>query len=70
MSVGKYKSFYDLLDKAEWEGGLIEMVCNYGLKSEQLPDDAPEGFAEAIDSLNHYAVEVVRLANKWEEENE
>lgn len=59
------------LNKAEWEGGLIEAVGSYGLTSDYLDDSAPDGFKEAIDTLSHHCMQAnlaARAIEEWAEE--
>lgn len=41
----KFDTFRDFADKVDWEGGVLESI-NYGLRAEDIPSDAPEGFAD------------------------
>jgi len=39
MAVDKYDTACDFLAKADWEGGLAELVVGYGVTEGQVPDE-------------------------------
>jgi hypothetical protein len=50
-TVTTYANRQDLANKAEWEGGIIDMLFGYGLKPEDVPEDDTElreAIAEAL----------------------
>ena len=46
--MSKYASSGELAAKADWEGGLDEMIFGYGLELKDLPDDMPAHIVNAI----------------------
>jgi hypothetical protein len=47
----RYPTRQALANKAEWEGGVLDMLFGYGLKPEDVPADDPElreAIAEAL----------------------
>jgi len=53
----------ELADKVEWEGGVYDAVCLYGLKPEYLPDDTPPEVVEAWTAL--YNSDPIKIINNW-----
>lgn len=37
----KYNSVFDLASKADWEGGIEELMFGYGIDVSELPDGTP-----------------------------
>jgi len=54
----------DLAAKADWEGGLCEAIFGYGLKSSDLPKNAPSEIKQAFRALEAVKPQV-DLLNKW-----
>lgn len=41
-----YSNVYELASKADWEGGITEMLYGYGIDIDDLPSDTPLGIVE------------------------
>lgn len=62
--MSKYVSSSDLKQKADWEGGILELIFGYGLSAKDLPDDLPGDIRTAfyilisagtwVDLINEY----------------
>lgn len=40
--MARYESRQEIADKADWEGGTLDLVFGYGLSVEDLPEDDQE----------------------------
>lgn len=49
--MSKYPSREDLAEKADWEGGILELVFGYGMSQEELPDNTPGPVRDAFTRL-------------------
>ncbi len=54
----------DLAAKIDWEGGLAESIFGYGMKSSELPDNAPAAVKQAWKQLEEVRPQA-DLINKW-----
>lgn len=64
----------EFADKVDWEGGLYEAVTSYGLKPEDLDDDAPPAlvvllvrFKEAADKAAHLEHQIEEMFEEYDE---
>jgi hypothetical protein len=54
----------DLAAKVDWEGCILDAI-EYGIKPEQLPEDAPKGVQEAWARLYYQAQDDIRTVYRW-----
>ena len=47
----KYESMQELANKADWEGGIDELIFGYGLTLDELPDDASDEVRQLVGKL-------------------
>lgn len=55
----------ELAAKADWEGGIAEAICIYGLAPVHLPADCPESVREAWERLYTEARNDIKTVEDW-----
>ncbi len=51
MDSSRYKSKEDLEAKIDWEGGLTEVIFDYGIHATELPVDTPAEVVRAWEAV-------------------
>jgi hypothetical protein len=64
----QFESVADLYDKIQWEGGVLDAIFSYGIKSNDLPKDTPLDIVLLWAKLESLEGEV-RLVELWLEDN-
>lgn len=53
-----------LANAIDWEGGIIDLVIDYGLDIDELPDDTPEYVIEAFLNIKKIDQDIETI-NEW-----
>jgi hypothetical protein len=55
---------HDLANKVDWEGGVWEAICGYGMDDSWLPENTPQEIRDAWNRVRATEQDV-RVINEW-----
>jgi hypothetical protein len=60
----RYTDKQALVDKVDWEGGVAVAILDYGISSDELPEDTPDEIVEAWKVVEAAKGALVKI-DKW-----